>query len=358
MIACVIPAYRAGATVCAVVSAALRYCDAVVVVDDACPEHSGDLVAAEFGANAAVRVVRHERNGGVGRAMKSGFAECIRIGASIIVKIDADGQMDVGYIPRVVELFEADPDLIYVKGNRFANTDVLGRMPKLRLFGNAMLSLLVKFSSGYWNLLDPTNGYIAFNGLALAEMDLEQFADSFFFEISVLCALGLKNARIAELEMTTIYGDEQSSLSIRKVAWEFPPRLLGRFLRRILLRYFVFDVNLGTLYLVFGTLLLVGAGGLGVVEWIQSAVTGLPRSTGTVMLVVLPFLIGVQLFLNALMYDVQFAPRSDHVFALRRPLVRVRAQARPAAERDWDEPRPIGDSLRRRADRHDDARDE
>jgi len=333
VIAGIIPAYRAGATVCDVVREVRRHCDAVVVVDDACPERSGDLVAAQFADDPAVHVVRHETNGGVGRAMKSGFTECLRLGASVILKIDADGQMDPGYIPRFVELFEADPDLIYVKGNRFANTDVLRRMPRLRLFGNGVLSLLVKFSSGYWNLLDPTNGYIAFNGLALAEIEIEQFADSYFFEISVLCALGLKNAHIAELEMTTIYGDEQSSLSIRKVVLEFPPRLFALFLRRILLRYFVFDVNLGTLYLVFGTLLMAAAAGLGIAEWIESAVAGLPRSTGTVMLVVLPALIGVQLFLNALMYDVQFAPRSEHVFALRRAFDRSVAVARGRDEK-------------------------
>lgn len=325
MIACVIPAYRAGATVCEVVEDVRRFCDVVVVVDDACPDRSGDLVTDRFRDDPAVRVIRHARNGGVGRAMKSGFAECLRLGATVIVKIDADGQMDAGYIPRFVELFEADPDLIYVKGNRFANVAVLSRMPRLRLFGNAVLSLLVKFSSGYWNLLDPTNGYVAFNGYALAEIELEQFADSYFFEISVLCALGLKNAHIAELEMTTIYGNEQSSLSIRKVALEFPPKLFALFLRRVLLRYFVFDVNLGTLYLVFGSLLMLGAAGLGVFEWVQSGVYGVPRTTGTIMLVVLPALIGVQLFLNALLYDVQFAPRSEHVFALRRPFVRTRS---------------------------------
>lgn len=323
MIACVIPAYRAGATVCGVVEDVLRYCDAVVVVDDACPEHSGDLVAARFGNDPAVRIIRHARNGGVGRAMKSGFAECFQLGASIIVKCDADGQMDPGYIRRFAELFESDPDLIYIKGNRFANVGVLSKMPRVRLFGNAILSLLVKFSSGYWNLLDPTNGYVAFNALALSEIELEQFADSYFFEISVLCALGLKNARIAELEMTTNYGDEQSSLSVRKVIWEFPPKLLALFLRRILLRYFVFDLNLGTLYLVFGTLLMLGAGAFGIFEWVQSSMYGIPRATGTIMLVVLPALIGVQLFLNALLYDVQFAPRSEHVFALRRPFVRA-----------------------------------
>jgi glycosyltransferase involved in cell wall biosynthesis len=323
MIVCVIPAYRARATVCAVVRDVLRYCDAVVVVDDGCPQHSGDAVAHEFGGNDAVRVLRHERNGGVGRAMKTGFAESVRMGASVVVKVDADGQMDSEYIPRCVELFEADPDLIYVKGNRFANTDVLRRMPKLRLFGNAVLSLLVKFSSGYWNLLDPTNGYIAFNGFALAEIDIEQFADSYFFEISVLCALGLKNAHIAELEMLTIYGNETSSLSIRKVAFEFPPKLFLLFLRRLVLRYFLFDINLGTLYLVFGVVLIVAAASLGIFEWIQSATVGTPRTTGTIMLVVLPALIGIQLFLNALMYDVQFAPRSEHVFALKRPFQRA-----------------------------------
>lgn len=307
---CVIPAFRAATTVVNVVDRALQYADAVVVVDDGCPEGSGAVVTAAFEAAPNVYVVSRERNGGVGAAMKTGIAFSLERGATAIVKLDADGQMDPAFIQQLRSLLEANPDLACIKGNRFFDSSILLKMPKRRLFGNAVLSILTKFASGYWNLVDPTNGYLAFNAPLLSTLPWRSFADSYFFEISVLCELGLRRLPLLELEMPTIYDGARSSLSIPKVLTEFPFRLFALTLRRWWLQYFVFDVNLASLYVAFGTLLLLGGGGWGAYQWIVSSVTHVSRSTGTVMLAVLPFLMGFQLILNALMYDVQFAQKT------------------------------------------------
>lgn len=310
---CVIPTYRAAATIADVVARALSFASNVVVVDDGCPQGSGAIAQAAFSGVANVHVLQRERNGGVGAAMKTGIAFCMERGADVIVKVDADGQMDPAFIPAIDAAFECDPTLVCVKGNRFFDSAVMLRMPKRRLFGNAVLSILAKFASGYWNLVDPTNGYVAFNARLLGAVPWRSFADSYFFEISVLCELGLRRLPILELEMPTIYNSAPSSLSIVKILWEFPPRLLRLTLRRILLQYFVFDVNLASLYLAFGLLLLLAGGGWGAYQWIVSSVTHVSRSTGTVMLAVLPFLMGFQLVLNALMVDVQFAQKTHRL---------------------------------------------
>lgn len=307
---CVVPAYRARQTILGVVREALPYVDTVVVVDDCCPEQSGQLVQSAYPSNQAVAVIRHSTNGGVGAAMKTGIGYAMAHGADIIVKIDADGQMDPQYIPSIVSCFRSDPSLAYVKGNRFVNASILERMPKLRFMGNAVLSLWIKFASGYWNLLDPTNGYVAFNAHALAEMEWQQLSDSYFFEISVLGELGLRQLPIGEIEMRSIYGSERSSLSIRRSVVEFPAKIARLLVRRIALQYFLFDVNLGTLYLLFGGMAMLCGIGLGIFEWLQTAITHHARTAGTIMLVALPILIGFQLLLNALMYDVQFAPKT------------------------------------------------
>jgi glycosyltransferase involved in cell wall biosynthesis len=307
---CVIPAYRARETICDVVRGALRYADVVVVVDDGCPDASADAVQQAFRAHPSVYVIRRQSNGGVGAATKTGLEKALELGADVIVKIDADGQMDPSYIPSIVELFVADPNLAYIKGNRFFDSRVLSQMPAIRLFGNSLLSLFSKFASGYWNILDPTNGYIAFNGRLLPAVDWRGLADGYFFEISVLCELGLKRATIAEMEMDTIYGCESSSLSIARTIFTFPPKLAGLFLRRLMLQYFIFDINLGSLYIMLGLTLSAFGAGFAAFEWAESLLTGVPRTTGTVMLGVLPFLMGFQLLLNALLYDVQFAAKS------------------------------------------------
>lgn len=310
---CVIPAYRAAATIADVVAQALRYAQGVVVVDDGCPQKTGAVARAAFAGEDRVYVLERERNGGVGAAMKTGIAFCIDKGADVIVKLDADGQMDPAFIPVIADVLADDASLACVKGNRFFDSSVMLRMPKRRLIGNAVLSVLTKFASGYWNIVDPTNGYLAFNARLLAALPWRAFANSYFFEISVLCELGLRRFPILELEMPTIYNGAPSSLSIPKVLWEFPWRLLSLTLRRIVLQYFVFDVNLASLYLLFGMLLLLAGGGWGAYQWVVSSITHVSRSTGTVMLAVLPFLMGFQLILNALMYDVQFAQKTHRL---------------------------------------------
>lgn len=334
---CVIPAYRARETVVDVVSQALACADVVVVVDDACPEQSGAAVTQAFPGSERVRVIQRERNGGVGAAMKTGIAYAIERGADIAVKIDADGQMDCSFIPLIAELFEEDPSLVCIKGNRFFDASVLKLMPKGRLFGNAILSLGAKCASGYWNVIDPTNGYLAFNLPLLQLIPWRSFADSYFFELSVLCEFGLRRLPLLELEMPTIYTSAPSSLSIPRVAFEFPPKLLRLTLRRIMLQYFLFDINLVTVYLVAGLLLACFGGIFGGYEWFESNLTGIPRPIGTVMLAALPFLMGFQLLLAGAMYDVQFAQKTSHELLAnarwRRSRARLSGEKRVAGDR-------------------------
>ncbi len=309
-ICCVIPTYRASHTIVAVVQQALLYADTVIVVDDACPESSGTLVASAFDGHPNVRVIMRELNGGVGAATKSGIGAALEWDADIIIKLDADGQMDASHIEDIRALFLEDAAIAFVKGNRFFDASVLQKMPKVRFAGNAVLSLLSKWASGYWNIIDPTNGYLAFNADVLDALDWQTFADSYFFELSVLCEIGLKRLPVVEVEMPTIYTSAPSSLSLPRVMFEFPPRLFKRLLRRALLQYFVFDVNLGTIYFLFGCMLALFGVTFGGYEWLQTIITQQPRTTGTVMLAVLPTLMGFQLLLNALMYDVQFSTRT------------------------------------------------
>lgn len=308
----VIPAFRASSTIVSVIDDCLRYADSIVVVDDACPERSGAVAQMTYGMDARVLVVNRASNGGVGSAMKTALSTALQSSTDVIVKIDADGQMDASYIETIRRRFLADPALTFVKGNRFFDSQVLSLMPRARLFGNAALSLLTKIASGYWNVIDPTNGYIAFNAHVLRALPWASFDNGYFFEISVLCELGLKRLPILELEMPTIYTSAPSSLSISRVGIEFPPKLFQYTVRRLLLQYFVFDVNLGSLYFVIGTLLMLFGCVFGCVQWANGIVTHTPKSAGTIMLAALPVFMGFQLVLNALMYDVQFCQKTDH----------------------------------------------
>jgi len=157
--AVVIPSYRVADHILGVIAAIGPEVDRIYVVDDRCPDGSGSLV--EQGCDdRRVTVIFHETNLGVGGAVMSGYRAAIADGMDIIVKIDGDGQMDPGLIGCFVRpIIDGEAD--YTKGNRFFDLEAVRAMPRVRLFGNALLSFMNKLSSGYWNLFDPTNGYTA-----------------------------------------------------------------------------------------------------------------------------------------------------------------------------------------------------
>jgi dolichol-phosphate mannosyltransferase len=311
----VIPAYRAARTLRRVVGRVLAVVDAVVVVDDCCPERSGATVVAD----SRTRIVVHERNRGVGGATKTGIEQALAWGAEYIVKIDADDQMDPTFVPQMIDALERYPEVDLVKGNRFADPATLRTMPVARLIGNVGVTLLVKFSSGYWTIVDPSNGFIALRATAITAEDLRALAERYFFEIDLLCTLGLQRRVIAELEMPAIYPeDSRSSLSIPNVMFSFPPKLLARYVRRLLINYFVVELNVGSLCALAGIPLLLFAIVFGGHEWAVSVSSGISRPTGTIILALLSFMIGFQLSLQALLYDVQSSTRTLKLRSTRR----------------------------------------
>ena len=197
----------------------------------------------------------------------------------------------------------------YTKGNRFTDFKALRQMPKIRLLGNSGLSFLVKASSGYWNMMDPTNGYTAINKHALEELDLDNIAKRYFFESDMLINLNIENATVIDVDIPAKYGDEESSLSITKTLFGFPPKLFKGFCKRIFLKYFIYDFNMLSLYLVLGLPMVLFGTLWGSYKWIEAIITGIEASTGTVMLSVLPIILGTQFLLQAIQIDMNNIPK-------------------------------------------------
>ena len=305
-VAVVIPAYSAAASIARVLAEIPPWIDAIYVVDDA----STDATAVEVTASGdrRIRLLRHEENRGVGAAMVTGYRQALADGADICVKIDSDGQMDPAYLPQLVEpLLAGRAD--YAKGNRFHDTAALRRMPLARRVGNAALAFLIKAASGQWRIYDVTNGYTAIHRAALGALDLSRLHPRYFFESSMLIRLREIDALVEDVPMPARYNDERSHLSVGRAMLEFPWLILRHGFKRILWQYFTIDFNVASLFLLTG-IPLIGFGlGFGVYEWIVGYLTNTLASTGTVMLAVLPLILGFQLILQALVLDVGSAPR-------------------------------------------------
>jgi glycosyltransferase involved in cell wall biosynthesis len=279
----------------------------IIVVDDACPEGTGAHVSASA-QDPRIVVVRNEANVGVGGAVLHGYRVALQRGADIVVKIDSDGQMDPALLPRIVHpILERLAD--YTKGNRFFNIEDVRSMPAIRLFGNAVLSFLTKLSSGYWTIFDPTNGYTAIHRSALELLPLDKIDNRFFFESDMLFRLYIAGAVVVDVPMRAVYGDEQSQLRVRNVVLPFALKNLSNTVKRIFYRYFLRDLNIGSLELVAGVILLMFGMIFGASAWISSAAAGVVASAGTVMLAGLPILVGIQFILGFFAFDVSAVPR-------------------------------------------------
>jgi len=305
-VAIVIPAYRAASSIEGVLRAIPGWVKAIVVVDDASPDDTSSVVRAL--GDPRVTLLRHDANRGVGGAMTTGYGEALKLGADIVVKMDADGQMDAAQLPRLLEpLLAGRAD--HAKGNRFSTGAHLQGMPGLRLFGNAALSFLAKACSGQWHVFDPTNGYTATHRRALESIDLARLHPRYFFETSMLVVLSVARAVVEDVAIPARYLGEASHLSVRRTLVEFPPLLLRYGAWRFLKSYLVHDFNATSLLVVLGLPSFVFGVVDGIAVWTHSLVTGRFAATGTVIIPTLAIVLGFQMLLHALMLDVQNAPR-------------------------------------------------
>ena len=211
----VIPCYREKSKILDVLSKFDSTITHIIVIDDACPEGTGEFVLKNNN-DTRVQLVTHKYNQGVGAATISGYLKAIELGSDIIVKVDGDGQMDPSMIKtliRPIQRGEAD----YTKGNRFYRLYGLSKMPPVRLIGNLILSFASKMSSGYWKLFDPTNGFTAIHAKVAEQLPVDKCHKGYFFESDILFQLNMLRAVVIDVPIQAIYGDEKSSLKISNI---------------------------------------------------------------------------------------------------------------------------------------------
>jgi glycosyltransferase involved in cell wall biosynthesis len=308
VITVVIPCYKVKGKVLGVIARIPPEVSHIICVDDACPEQSGAFIKQSCG-DKRVQVLFHEKNQGVGGAMVTGYKTALTTDADIIVKVDGDGQMAPELIPSfTAPILKGTCD--YTKGNRFFRPEDLHGMPGLRIFGNGILSFLTKLSGGYWDIFDPTNGYTAIHARVLRQMPLEKLDHSYFYESDMLFRLNILRAVVRDIPMSAVYDGEESGLSIRRILWPFLKGHARNFSKRIVYNYFLRDFHIASLELLLGIVFLLFGVVFGLVKWSLGQETGIPASAGTVMLGALPVILGFQMLLSFLQFDIQSVPRT------------------------------------------------
>lgn len=306
-IAVVIPCYRVKRHVLNVIAGIGPEVHAIYIVDDKCPEGSGRFVQENV-TDPRVRVLFHDVNKGVGGATLTGMCRAADDGNTVVVKLDGDGQLAPALVNRFVRpILRGSAD--YTKGNRYYELERLKQMPMIRLFGNAVLSFISKVSSGYWDSFDPTNGYIAVHTRVLKELPISKISCGYFFESDMLFRLYLARAVVLDIPMYALYGDEKSNLKITKIMGPFMVGHVRNFCKRIFYSYFLRDFSIASVYLILGLVLSLFGGIFGATKWYHLAQQGIEGSAGTVMLAGLPVIIGFQLLIGFMAFDVENVPR-------------------------------------------------
>jgi glycosyltransferase involved in cell wall biosynthesis len=218
-IAVVIPAFNVADQIIDVINAIDGTVSRIIVVDDKCPQNSGRKVNKQI-KDKRVTVIFNEKNLGVGGSMLRGYSEALKTNPEFIVKIDGDGQMDPALISMFIRALQKN-NCDYAKGNRFADPENLKEMPKIRIFGNLVLSFFAKFSTGYWNIFDPNNGFTVIRSEVLKQIPFKKISNRYFFESDILFRLNLLGAEVVDVPMKPIYALEKSNLRISKTIFEF-----------------------------------------------------------------------------------------------------------------------------------------
>jgi glycosyltransferase involved in cell wall biosynthesis len=305
-ISVVVPVYNEERFIASIIDTMPQFVDHVFVVDDCSSDDTANVVSQM--SDKRVQLLKTPENQGVGAAMVLGYRKAVATGSDIVVKMDGDGQMAPEDLPALLDAL-IDGGYDYAKGNRFLNPESLPDMPRLRLLGNVALTFMTKLATGYWNVFDPQNGYTAIRAGMLQRLNLAAVHERFFFENDMLVQLSLHDAKVKDVAIPARYGAEMSSLNPLRSLFTFPALLFHRFWRRVWHNYVVRDFDPIALFLMLGLPLLAWGTAFGIYTWLHSIFTDEFASTGTIMLSVLPVVVGFQLVLQAIVLDIQHSPR-------------------------------------------------
>lgn len=310
IISVVIPCYNVAKHIAEVVNHVPGDIHHIILVNDCSKDDTECEILKLMQANDKIVYLKHEKNKGVGGAMITGFMKSLELNSDITIKLDGDNQMDTSYIPHLIKpIKEGRADV--AKGNRFRDFRALKSMPAIRRFGNFGLSFLIKAASGYWNLFDPANGYLAYNKYTLENINYHRIHNRYFFESSMLIEMYYANSVIVDVPMKAKYGTEVSNLSVTRTLFEFPPKLFYALIRRVLLKYFLYDFNIASLYTIFGSILFISGSVYGLVGFLKYAGGPVGAPTGTVVIPTLLITLGVQFLLSAISYDINNFPKKE-----------------------------------------------
>lgn len=266
-IAVVVPAYNEETQIVRLVIDVMPdYVDKIVIVNDLSKDRTSEVVRASEGyKQGRVELIEHVVNQGVGGAIATGYKWARDNAYDIAVVMAGDGQMNPDDLPAVLDPV-VDGVADYTKGNRLVTGDAFKRIPKIRFFGNATLSLLTKIASGYWHVADSQTGYTAINRVGLEAIDWDSMYKRYGQPNDLLVKLNVANLRVVDVPVEPVYHvGEKSGIKVRKVVFTIGSLLVRLFFWRLKEKYIIRNFHPLVFFYAFGFLSL----GLGAVLFLR-----------------------------------------------------------------------------------------
>jgi glycosyltransferase involved in cell wall biosynthesis len=300
-VAVVVPAYEEEQLIAETLRGIPDFVDRIYVVDDASPDATAERARAL--ADARVQVIVHERNGGVGAAIVTGYERARDERVDVTCVMAGDNQMDPSELANLAGPV-ARGDVDYTKANRLITGEAWKLIPRSRYLGNAVLSLLTKIASGYWHVADSQAGYTALSLAALDRLDLERIYRRYGFPNDMLVHLNVVSASVRDVPSRPIYGvGERSGIRIHNVAPRIAWLLFKGFWWRMKEKYVIRDFHPLVFFYALGTLMTVLGLLLGVVVAVSRLFFGNEITTPTIVLVALLLISGTQFVLFGMWFD-------------------------------------------------------
>ena len=297
----VVPAHNEALLIGKTIATMPDFVDRIIVIDDKSTDETAATVLSV--ANPKVHLVRHEQNLGVGGAILTGHRTALELGGDIDVVMAGDAQMDPAYLPALLDPL-VESGYGFTKGNRFFSRGSFEGMPRYRIFGNVVLSFMMKLSSGYWHLFDPQNGYTAITHTVLRRLDFSKIALGYQFENDMLINLSILSVRAKDVPIPAIYGEEVSGIRMSRVVPQISSLLFTGFWKRIWFKYVLWSFSPIALLLFTAIFLILWGVAWGIFD-IVYALSDQSPTAATALLSVAPLMTGIYMLVQALVLDIQ-----------------------------------------------------
>lgn len=306
----VVPCHNEESLIGTVIETMPAFVDRIIVVDDVSTDATLK-VAEEYAAKdpGRIRVVRHERNGGVGRAIVTGYKAAVEERIELTAVMAGDAQMDPADLPSLLEPV-ARGECDYSKGNRLFTGEAWEKIPRVRYLGNSALSLMTKIASGYWHVADSQTGYTVANLKALETVDLDALYPRYGFPNDMLVHLNVFGFRVHDVPVQPVYGvGEKSGIRLWKVIPTLSWLLFRRFWYRMLHKYIIHDTHPLVFFYLMGNLFVLVGFWFGLLQAI-ARFKGTPPSVATTVLSALLLISGLQFVFFAMWFDMDYNKES------------------------------------------------